>query len=141
MAHWTDEFVGKPYKEGVYDCAHLLVDVQQNVFHRNVDIPVERDETIYALSRQIDQHKPHYAVPISEEEAQEGDVVLMLCRGRLNHIGVLAVIRGIKYVLHNVKSTGNVTLHKIKDLHRYALEVEGYYRCVEKEQLGNSLNT
>ena len=134
MAHWTDEYVGKPYQEGVYDCAHLLVDVQQNVFNRNVDFPVERDETVYQLSRQIDENKPNYAVPISEEEAQEGDAVLMLCRGRLNHIGVLAVINGVKYVLHNVKSTGNVTLHRIKDLERYSLSVEGYYRCLENQE-------
>lgn len=132
MAHWTDGYIGREYVEGHYDCAHLLVDVQHNVFNRKVDIPVERAEHIFLTARKIDEHREHYLEPIAEEQAQDGDVVLMVCRGRLSHIGVLAVIDGIKYVLHNLKSSGNVALHRIRDLDRYALRLDGFYRCKEK---------
>lgn len=131
MTHWTDAYIGKPYQEGTYDCAHLLVDVQVNVFHRRVNIPVERAQHIFLTARKIDEHRETYLEPITEEESQEGDVILMVSRGRLSHIGVLAVIDGIKYVLHNLKSSGNVALHKLRDLDKYALTLNGFYRCKE----------
>lgn len=130
MTHWTETYIGRPYSDD-YNCAHLLVDVQRNVFNRNVNIPIESESQVFLLSKQIDDKKKTYLTPIEATEIQDGDVVLMKSRGRLNHIGILAVINGMKFVLHNVKSTGNVTLHRLKDLEKYALSVEGFYRCVE----------
>ena len=133
--HWSANYIGKPYVENEYDCAHMLEDVQTNVFHRNVDIPVERAKNVILTMKKIDEHRETYLTPISEEEAVDGDVVLMVCRGRLSHIGVLCVVDGIRYVLHNLKTSGNVALHKIRDLDRIALRLDGFYRCRE------SLNT
>jgi len=138
MAHWTDKYIGRPYSSD-YDCAHLLVDVNRETFHRNVDIPVERTDHIFKLSAQIDENKTHFLEPVEESEAKDGDAILMICLGRLNHIGILAIINGVKYVLHNVKSTGNVTLHRLKDLERYNLQIEGFYRVKEQDEL--RLNT
>lgn len=132
--HWSAQFVGRPYVEGSYDCAALLEDVQQNIFHRNVDFPKERKSHVILSAKTIDEHKDAYLEPIPAEEAQEGDVVLMVSRGRLSHIGVLAVIDGIRYVLHNLKSSGNVALHRVRDLDKYALTLEGFYRAKVKEQ-------
>lgn len=129
--HWSSKYVGKPYVDGHYDCAHMLVDVQVNEFHRNVNIPVERANNTILTMRKIDEHRDTYLEPISETEAQDGDVVLMECRGRLSHIGVLCVIDGIRYVLHNLKSSGNVTLHNLRHLDRIALRLDGFYRCRE----------
>jgi hypothetical protein len=137
--HWSSKYVGKEYVEGHYDCAHLLVDVQVNEFHRNVDFPIERKDHIFKISRQIDEHKTHFLESITPEEAQDGDVVLMVCLGRLSHIGVLCLIDSTRYVLHNLKSSGNVALHRIRDLERYALKLEGYYRCRESISLNNSV--
>lgn len=131
--HWSSQYIGRPYVDGTYDCAHLLADVQQNVFHRRVEFPIERADHIFLTARKIDEHKTHYLEPITEEEAQDGDVVLMVCLGRLSHIGVLAVIDGVRYVLHNLKSSGNVALHRIRDLERYALKLEGFYKCRENK--------
>jgi uncharacterized protein YijF (DUF1287 family) len=131
--HWAHQFVGREYVEGVYDCAALLEDVQQNIFHRNVDFPKERKSHVILSALTINQHKDAYLEPVSAEEAQDGDVVLMVSRGRLSHIGVLAEIDGIRYVLHNLKSSGNVALHRIRDLDKYALTLEGYYRAKVKE--------
>lgn len=132
MKHWSSDYIGKPYSKD-YDCAHLLIDVQNNVFNRDLYVPVERARHIVEMSDQIADNKANYITQITEDESTDGDVVLMVCLGRLNHIGVLCVIKGIRYVLHNVKSTGNVTLHKIRELDKYSLVVEGYYRCIENE--------
>ena len=121
-----------PYAED-FDCVHLLVLVQNEVFKRDVDIPIERESHIILKAKQIEQNKLHYLDPIDGEEAVDGDVVLMRGRGRLNHTGVLAVIHGIRYVLHNVNNLGHVILTRIRDLDRIGLELEGYYRCKEAE--------
>lgn len=131
--HWAHQYIGREYIEGVYDCAALLEDVQQNVFHRNVEFPKERKSHVILSAKTIDEHKDTYLEPVSAEEAKDGDVVLMVSRGRLSHIGVLAVIDGMRYVLHNLKSSGNVALHRIRDLDKYALILEGFYRAKERQ--------
>ena len=131
--HWAHQYVGREYIDGVYDCAALVEGVQRDEFHRNVEFPKERKSHVILSAKTIDEHKDAHLEPISAEEAKDGDVVLMVCRGRLSHIGVLAVIDGIRYVLHNLKSSGNVALHRIRDLDKYALTLEGFYRAKAKE--------
>lgn len=126
--HWTERYVGLPYRINEFDCAHLLAQVQLEVFGIDVSLPEERDEGVFALSAQIDRNITDYLVPIERHEGQDGDVVLMKCKNRLNHTGVLAKIDGVDYVLHNLRSIMAVALHKVKDLPRYNIEVEGYYR-------------
>ena len=128
MAHWTDKYVGMPYAED-FDCVHLLVLVQHEVFKRELDVTVERESHVILKAKQLEQHKLHYLDPILWDDAVDGDVVLMKGRGRLNHTGILAVIHGIRYVLHNVNNLGHVILTRIHDLDRIGLELEGYYRC------------
>ena len=61
------------------------------------------------------------------ENPQEGDAVLMLCRGRPSHIGVYCIVDGEPSVLHAMENAGMVVLHRIRELNRVFLTVEGYY--------------
>ena len=76
MASFSDKYVGMEYIHGEFDCVHLLQLVQLNEFNRTVDIPVERDESVFAMSGQIDDNKAEYANQVSLHQAKDGDVVL-----------------------------------------------------------------
>lgn len=129
--HWTDDFVGKPYIPDQYDCVHLVVDVQKQVYGKDIEIPVEREEHVFLLSKQIDQHLETFYEQV--EVPQEGDMVLMKCKGRLNHTGVYVVINGVAYVLHNLRSIMSVALHKVRELEKYGVVVDSYYRVKNRE--------
>ena len=46
---------------------------------------------------------------------------------RPSHIGVYCEVDGNKCVLHAMEGAGMVVLHRIRDLDKYFLKVEGYY--------------
>jgi len=58
---------------------------------------------------------------------EEGDAVLMMCRGRPSHIGIYCVVNNEPCVLHAMENAGMVVLHRIRELNRVFLTVEGYY--------------
>ncbi len=126
MTHWAERYLGEPYIEGENDCATLAARVQLEVFGRHIALPAERMSDYRGWSRQIQAHKDDYADPV--EHPAEGDAVLMVGRGRLNHIGIYCELGEVPHVLHAMKSAGQVVLHRIRDLDRYGLAVEGYYR-------------
>lgn len=125
---WWEDYIGREYIIDEYDCVHLLVDVQQNVFGHDLEIPVERENHLKNKSAQIAAHLDHYTHPIEEDEIEEGDMVLMKCKGVLNHTGIVAFHKGVPYVVHNLRNIRSVAMHKIRDLQRYNLIVDGYYR-------------
>ena len=61
------------------------------------------------------------------ENPQEGDAVLMICRGRPSHVGVYCIVDKEPCVLHAMENAGMVVLHRIRELNRVFLSVEGYY--------------
>ncbi len=129
--HWTRQYVGEPYVPGENDCAALAVRVQREVFGRDIRLPGDRREGPFGSSAQIDALADDYAVPV--DRPTEGDAVLMRCRGRLSHVGVYCEIGGVAYVLHAMQAGpaaggGSVCLHRLRDLPRYYLIAEGYYR-------------
>lgn len=126
MAHWTTRYVGRPYVEGDNDCAALAIRVQAEVFGRDVSDLIEREHGLRAQSAQIEAAKADYAEQVAVPD--EGDAVLMRARGVLSHIGIYAEIDGIGYVLHAMRNAGQVCLHRLRDLERYGLTVEGFYR-------------
>lgn len=123
MAHWSERYVGIPYAEA--DCAELAARVQREVFAREIHIPTERGCGLRGLTRQIERLKDDYAA--RTDSPTEGDGVLMVSRGRLEHIGIYCDIAGTAYVLHAMRSAGQVVLHRIRDLAHQGLAVEGYY--------------
>lgn len=124
MSHWTENYIGRRYEKNVYDCASLVMDVQRDVFGRDVpDYGTRPDlrsaqhallaEEAARLTRRVDV--PH-----------EGDAVQILVSGTITHVGVYVNIDGEGWVLHNIKKLG-VILTRVRDLARYSWRLEGYY--------------
>lgn len=132
MSHWSETYVGLPYVIDEFDCTHLLQKVSEEVFGKVVPLPQERQPTVFGLSDQVARHKNHYFEPIEKKQAEDGDIVIMITNKRLNHIGVYFNKGGVDYVLHNLRNTGSVAAHKIRDLARINLQVEGYYKFREE---------
>lgn len=126
MPHWSQRYVGRPYAAGVYDCAALVEAVQREEFNRALSLPAERPAGWRSLSALIELQKANFAAPTTSPV--DGDGVLMVGRGYLNHLGVYCVIGGRPWVLHNMKRAGAVVLHRARELERYGLRIEGYYR-------------
>lgn len=126
MAHWSQKYVGIPYSEA--DCAELAVRVQAEVFNRNIALPTERAEGLRQLSCQITELQEDFAAPTYSPA--DGDAVLMIGRGRINHIGIYCVIEGVPFVLHAMRNAGATCLHKLRDLKNVGLELEGFYQWI-----------
>lgn len=128
MAHWSEPYIGQPYIRGEADCARLLCQVRREVF--NLPVPdaaeVERAESRLGRAAQMTDGVAAFGEPVIEPK--DGDAVLMMCRGRPSHIGVYCSINGEPYVLHAMENIGAVVMHRIRDLFKCLLSVEGYYR-------------
>lgn len=131
MAHWSDGYVGLPYIADTFDCVHLVVRVQNEVFGKQITIPVQREEHVFKLSKQIEEHMETFYEEVPKEDAQDGDLVLMKCAGRLNHTGVYTVVGGVPYVLHNLRNLGSVAMHRLRDIEKYGIVFDSVYRVKE----------
>ncbi len=123
MAHWSTNYIGLPYDDA--DCAELAVRVQAEVFKRRINLPTERADGLRQLSCQISTLQEDFAAPTYTPV--EGDAVLMLSRGRINHIGVYCLIDNVPYVLHAMRNAGAACLHKLRELKNIGLQLEGFY--------------
>lgn len=125
--HWSERYIGQEYAAGTADCARLLARVRHEVFGLPVpsDIEVERAASRLGRSGQMIDLVEAYGT--LTDTPSEGDAVLMLCRGRPSHIGAYALVNGEPCVLHAMENAGHVVLHRIRDLGRIMLQVEGYY--------------
>lgn len=128
MAHWAESYVGRPYDEEHFDCAHLVELVLAERFGRELALPHEHARNYRAQARQIEELKGDYAEPTTEPA--EGDGVLLKARGYFEHLGVLCVIGRERWVLHNSRPAAAVCLHRVRDLAVHGLELEGYYRWI-----------
>lgn len=126
--HWAAKYIGMRYIEGENDCASFAERVQHEIFHRAVRLPQHRAQGVRGWSQQIETQKD--AVATRTEDPQEGDAVLMIGRGRLDHIGVYTLVNGTPYVLHAMKNAGQVCLHRLRDLAAVELKVEGFYKWI-----------
>lgn len=126
MQHWCEQYVGQPYIEGQNDCAALAERVQRDVFGRDITLPQHRAAGVRGWSEQIAAGKDEIAE--CTDTPEEGDAVLMIGRGRLNHIGIYVRINGVPHVLHAMKDAGQVCLHRLRDLGGLSLSVEGFYK-------------
>lgn len=128
MSHWSEHYVGMAYIEGTFDCAHFVELVQQQQFGRTLNLPKEHADDYRAQQRQIDAEKARFITPT--DDPQDGDCVLIISRGRAEHIGVYCSIHGIGYVLHNHRAAGRVCLHRIRSLPAQGMDVQGIYRWI-----------
>jgi len=125
--HWSSKYIGRPYVLGDADCARLLSDVRVEQFGLPVPSIVDVDRAQSRLGRagQVDDLVHEYGAPT--DSPKDGDAVLMICAGRPSHVGVYCLVDGDPCVLHAMQNAGMVVLHKIRELNRCFLKIEGYY--------------
>lgn len=126
MAHWSDAFLGERYVKGENDCAALAQRAVRAASGMEIDLPTTRASGWRGYTAQILAARDGLAE--RTERPCDGDGVLMVGRARLNHIGVLCVINGERWVLHAMEKPGEVVRHRVRDLEKLGLAVEGYYR-------------
>lgn len=126
--HWSSRYIGQPYELGSADCARLLSRVRKEVFNLPVPDEIEVDRLESRLGRVGQMNDLVAAYGESTMHPQEGDAVLMFCAGRPSHIGVYCEVNNEKCVLHAMENAGMVVLHKIRELDKFFLKVEGYYK-------------
>jgi hypothetical protein len=129
MPHWSDKYIGRPYVVNTYDCAALAADIAKQEFGWEVFLPTDHGTTPLGQQRQFMRYTPLSAFPIPENEARDGDLVLMRGRGRLNHVGVFyRDTEHIAWVIHNANNVGSVIRTKCRCLGALGYAIEGVYR-------------
>ena len=126
--HWSDTYIGEPYVTGDADCARLIARVRQEIYGLPVPDDVEVDRAASRLGRvgQMSDLVDLYGQ--RTDDPDEGDVVLMLCRARPSHVGVYCVVDNEPCVLHAMENAGMVVRHRLRDLPKVFLTVEGFYK-------------
>lgn len=127
--HWSAAYIGLPYVPGESDCAMLVERVEREVFGRALDLPKERpSDRARDMAAQIGEHLERFARRLpAGTDPREGDLVLMVGAGYLDHIGVYAEIAGEAWVLHAFIRARQTVLHRLRELRNWGLEVEGVY--------------
>ena len=127
MKHWSEKYIGQEYATNTADCARLLAKVRVEQFRLPVPSDIEIDRAASRLGRVGQMSDLVKAYGQKTSSPQEGDAVLMMCRGRPSHIGVYCIVNNEPCVLHAMENAGMVVLHRIRELNRVFLTVEGYY--------------
>lgn len=123
------EYVGREYRAGVYDCAHLAADVQADLFGRRVEMPGTHPMGTAGQRRLIcamrDELALEIAVPfpgcaaLLSSQSDDGHEVL--------HIGTVALRLGEPWILHNSAHFGSAQLRRLSDLNRMGLSLKGWF--------------
>jgi len=128
MTHWAERYIGTPYQTHTADCARLVTRVRAEVFSGEVPSDVEAQRAASRLGRAAQMSDLVEMYTQKVDEPAEGDVVLMLCRGRPSHVGVYCHVNGEPSVLHAMENAKMVVLHRLRDLKKVFLSVEGFYK-------------
>jgi hypothetical protein len=130
MAHWSARYIGLPYQVGSFDCVTLVERVATEVFGRLIVLPKDRaGERAVEVSAQLHANLQTYAT--RAKAPAEGEPVLMVGRGYLDHVGIATAIAGEWWVLHAFIRARHVVLHRLRDLPQHGLTVEGHYRWID----------
>jgi hypothetical protein len=122
------DYVGREYHAGTYDCAHLVADVQADLFGRQVAMPGNHPMGTAGQRRLIKAMRDELAMQI--EVPYPGCAALLTEQteaGELLHIGTVALRDGEPWVLHNSAKLGSAHLHRLSDLNRWGMSLSGYF--------------
>lgn len=124
--HWTDRYIGKPYIAGVADCMNLAEQVANEVLGIYPGIPTTHETSLRGQAEQLDRLKADYAERV--DKPIDAQPVLFVARGRFFHCGVVALIGGETWVLHNDSAAGMVVCQRLRDMTRWAYVLDGFYK-------------
>jgi hypothetical protein len=128
MAHWTTQFIGRPYIPGIADCMNLAEQVANEVLSINPGIPTTHETSLRGQAEQLSRLKDSFAVRV--DTPIDAQPVLFVARGRLYHCGVVALISSETWVLHADSLAGMVVCQRLRDMPRWAYVFEGWYRWI-----------
>lgn len=126
MAHWTDHYIGQRYEAGVADCVSLAERVANDVLGVHPGIPLSHETGLRGQAEQLARLKWQFAERV--EEPIDAQPVLFVARGRFYHCGVVALIAEETWVLHNDQSAGMAVCQRLRDMTRWAYQLEGFYK-------------
>lgn len=118
------EYVGREYRVGTYDCAHLAADVQRDVFGRDVALPNTHPMGSAGQRRAINAMRDELGIRI---DVPFPGCAAILSEGCLTHLGTVALRHGKPWILHNSHKLGGACMHRLTDLERWGMRLEGYY--------------
>lgn len=125
-----ESYVGTPYVLGQFDCMDLARQVLREVFGLDVPLPDHRHRPLGAAGqrREIEAMRDDLAVRIDVPFTGCGALLFEPCKDTtLWHIGVVALHGGDIWILHNSAKLGSAHLHRLTDLQRWGLHLEGWY--------------
>lgn len=129
MPHWSDAYVGRSYDADSFDCSDLAKTVARDVLGKSVALPAQHARSPFGRNTQIRAYRDDIAERVAEP--QDAQPVLLLARGRLQHIGVMCQIAGGWWVLHADDGFGEVIRQRLRRGGVDTVDgcvVEGYYR-------------
>lgn len=127
-----DAFVGREHAPD-YDCADLALDVARELFGRHIVLPTARPRPLGTRGQALALRVAMDELARPVDEPRDGDLVLMRLKGAeiAGHIGTYFRVAHEAHVLHTSLALGFAGLHKIRDLPRYGIHVESYYRWID----------
>lgn len=125
--HWSTGYIGLRYDAAAgLDCGGLAERVQREVFGRDVRLPSERrPRGPFERSALVRELLADFGQ--RTDAPADGDAVLLIARGRLQHVGVYCRIGTESWVLH-VPEGAHSVLQRLRDLAGAGYQVEGYYQ-------------
>jgi hypothetical protein len=129
-------YVGLPYEDGVFDCADLVALVLREKWAKELPLPPHSERPGGRAGRRRVMSELRAALATRLDAPTHGGIVLMQMPDETGtqaaavwHLGLLFMGHGDSWVLHNARSLGGVWLHRLRELGRLGLHVEGHYTC------------
>ncbi len=121
-----ENYIGIPYSKA--NCADLAIMFQEKEFGKKYGDYIHPEcKSPFALSLAVKRN----LLDFMQEKLSlpnHGCAVLLLCRGRLSHIGTYLHINNQDYVLHTSESFKSSILTPLKDLKKFNIQIEGFYK-------------
>lgn len=121
-----DQYIGIPYKQA--NCADLAIMFQEKEFGKKYGEYVKPEcKSPFALSLAVKRNlmdfmEDRLSLP------KHGCAALLLCRGRLSHIGTYLRINEQDFILHTSESFQSSIMTAMRDLKKFGIQIEGFYQ-------------
>ena len=125
MRHWSDDWIGRPWEAGEFECVDLVTEALSHLSGRRIDLP--RPHRPFRVWRRL---AGIIADPVAPAAAREGDIAHMRPVGHTanHHLGVVVrCARAELHILHCAETIGTCR-HTAGTLSMLGWDLHGYYR-------------